>query len=71
MAARFGRVFSWGGTSWSRGTWWIGIGNGRLFLRAGWYDALFSERYGYYGFRLPLGFGWRLIGRTIPKGALS
>ena len=64
--AYFGRIFSFGG---SRGVWWCGIGKGRLFLKAGWYEPLFSERfserYGLYGFRIPLGFGWRVIGKRV------
>lgn len=61
--AHFGRVFSWGGSR--AGVWWVGVGVGRLFLKAGYYEPLFSERSGHYGFRLPLVFGWRLIGRVL------
>jgi len=30
-------------------------------LNAQWNRSLYSERYGYYTFRMPLGFGWRIV----------
>jgi len=47
--------------AWKSGVWWVRSQRSLLILRASWNDPLFSERYGYYAFRLPLGFGWRLI----------
>lgn len=48
------------------GIWWVGVGRARIILKAPWNRPLFSERYGFVK-RLPLGFGWRLLFRTIPE----
>lgn len=64
--AHFGRIFSCGSSP-DSGVWWVGLSNARLFLKAPRYEPLFDERYGYYGFRIPLGKGWRIIGRTVRR----
>lgn len=43
------------------GIWWVRSRRWLLVLKAPWNSALFSERYAYYVFRLPLGGGWRFI----------
>lgn len=47
--------------NWTSGIWWLRLRRCLFVIKARWNDPLFSERYGYYVFRLPLGFGWRFI----------
>ncbi len=61
----FGAILSFGGSR--NGVWWVGLWKARLFLKAPWYEPLFSERYGYYGLRVPLGFGWRVIATSVGR----
>ncbi len=44
-----------------QGLFAIRIGPYWCKLKARWNYLLFSERYGYYSFRMPLGFGWRIV----------
>lgn len=47
--------------SFEHGIWWLRVGRLVFILRASWKDPLFSERYGYDRFRIPLGGGWRFL----------
>lgn len=44
------------------GVWWVRMANYLIHLKAPRYEPLFSERYGFYDFRLSVA-GWRLIGK--------
>lgn len=59
----FGFPFAWSGSS-QWGTWWFGIGNWRVIVKASWNDPLFSERYGLTT-TYRLGFGWRIQFRFV------
>lgn len=47
--------------NWASGIWWLRIRRSLFVVKARWNDPLFSERYSYYVFRIPFGFGWRFI----------
>ncbi len=46
----------------ANGVWWIRIADYLIHIKAPRYEALFSERYGLYGWRVRFG-GWRMIGK--------
>lgn len=59
--------YGFGGSK-ASGVWWIRFNDYLVHLKSPRYESLFSERYGYYGFRWSWG-GWRFIGkqsRSLP-----
>jgi len=63
MSARFffGGRYGFGGSN-EAGIWWIRFADRLLQCKAPRYEPLFSERYGFYYFRVSWG-GWRLLGK--------
>lgn len=45
----------------THGIWWIRLGRYLFSIKAPRNEPLFSERYGGYTLRIPLGSGWRFI----------
>lgn len=51
--------YGFGGT---KGCWWVRFNDYLIHLKSPGYEPLFSERYGYYGWKWSWG-GWRFIGK--------
>jgi hypothetical protein len=51
----------------SLGIWFVRVGRCLVVLRAPRFRPLFSERYGPWWNRIPLGFGWRIGFRRDAK----
>jgi len=57
----FGGRYGFGGSR-EAGIWWVRLHDYLIQFKAPRYEPLFSERYGFYGWKWSWG-GWRLMGK--------